>query len=158
MNRIKNSYLLIILFAVILLGTFDCMKKVINATLFGRPELNRANAVVVRIYQLKSDDKFKLATLESFWKTNESDRTYLGEELNAREEITLHPKEQQPLPIKIKPETKFLGVAANFFRPDKDKWRQVVPIKKYKGKKIVIVLGEDSLIITDENSVKLNNE
>jgi len=157
MNRYKIFFLFIIFFITILPGIYGCGKKLLNITLVGQMELNRSNAIVVRIYQLRSDARFQLATVESFWKEKNADEIFLDKEFISKEEKILHPEEQIPVPIQLDPETKFLGVAADFYRPNKDKWRQVVPITKYK-KRVAIVLGEDSLVITDTNLVNLNEK
>lgn len=163
MNRYKNYLIQIILISaafIFLISIWACGKKVLNISLIGGKKLNKENAVVVRIYQLKSADNFQLSTKESFWRGKDSDIELLKNELipNSRQELILHPNEERRFPIEIDPETKFIGVAADFNKPDKDKWRYFIPITKFKGKEVVVVLGEDGLIITDINSVNLSNK
>ena len=163
MNRYKNYLIKIILISAVfifIISILTCGKKVLNVSLIGGKRLNGENAVVVRIYQLKSADKFQLATKESFWKGKDSDIELLKNELipNSRQELILRPNEERRFPIEIEPDTKFIGVAADFNKPDKDRWRYFIPITKFKGKAVVVVLGEDSLIITDINSVNLSKK
>jgi type VI secretion system VasD/TssJ family lipoprotein len=153
--------MLLWVFALLLItlpGTWHCGKKVLKVTLIGGLESNQGNAVDVRIYQLRNDSKFQLATVDAFWKGKNSDEEFLGKEFINKQEKKVRPKEQILLSLQIDVETQFIGVAANFFNPNKDKWRYCIPISKYKHKKVAIVLGENSLVITDVNAVNLEKK
>lgn len=119
----------------------------LELNLVGDGQLNNGgNAVVVRIYQLRSDENFKRSTMESFW---QDDEKALGNDLIEKLELTLLPGEQKPLNLKLSKEANFIAAAADFFNPDRDQWRQVVSAASVKGNKSSIIVGSDRVSISN---------
>jgi type VI secretion system VasD/TssJ family lipoprotein len=115
----------------------------LTMTLKGSEDLNNGgNSVVVRLYLLRNEVSFQRATIESFW---QDDYKLLGEDLLDRIQITLHPGQTERREIDIPQETNFIGVAADFYKPDRDSWREVYSIASNKEKKVWISVGMDKL-------------
>lgn len=109
---------------------------------------NGGNPVVVRLYQLTTDVNFKSETSESFWRNekNSFDRDMVGKP----QEIMLHPREVLKLEkIKILDDTKFIGVAADFYKPDKDQWHYLIDVSIYEGDELLVVVRKNTLVITE---------
>jgi len=107
---------------------------------------NGGNPVVVRIYQLSSAGEFQRATLDSFWG---NDRQVLGSDLVADPvEIVLHPGESISLSdIELNEETRFLGVAADFYQPEGEQWKSVLDIASLSGNQVYLAVGNDRLLV-----------
>ncbi|MFC1853446.1 type VI secretion system lipoprotein TssJ [candidate division CSSED10-310 bacterium] len=149
-NDLIFIFLVFCLFAV-----FGCSKNYVQLTMFGKANQNAGgNAVVVRIYQLQNDANFQRATLQSFWQEERADEQVLGGELVKKLEILLHPEESRQQKIEISDETLFIGAAANFFSPDKDGWRQIIPVEKYRGKQVWFIIESNKIKITDPKTEK----
>lgn len=118
--------------------------KQIEINIQGMPEMNRGHAVVVYICQLKNDRGFLQATYESFWR--EGDKPF-QEEVTKETTKKLFPKEIIIEPFNIESETKFIGVAADFFDPDEKAWRQIYPLSSGRSKQIVIIVAENKIEI-----------
>jgi type VI secretion system protein VasD len=104
---------------------------------------DRANAAVVRVYELTSRANFDRASRAALWR---DDSAALGGELVAKRELTLLPDAKESLKIGLKKPTRFVAVAADFYDPDGDGWRAVYPAKSSK-KPIHIRLGERQLSV-----------
>ena len=103
----------------------------------------RPNAAVVRVYQLTSRANFDRASRAALWR---DDTAALGNELVAKQELTLLPDAEESLKIGLAKSTKFVAVAADFYNPDGEAWRVVYPAKSGK-KPIRIRLGERQLSV-----------
>ena len=115
------------------------------------PQLNEGNSrqgnpVVFCVYQLQSDVKFREATSENFWR--EGEKILEKDLLTAKVETTLYPDQTQVLNLKILPETKFLGFAANFHTPDAQRWRLILSVAAARNRNIIIEAGRDFLNTT----------
>ena len=109
---------------------------------------NGGNPVVVRLYQLTTDVNFKSETSESFWRNekNSFERDMVGNP----QEIMLHPREVLKLEkVKILDDTKFIGVAADFYKPDKDQWHYLIDISIYEKDELLVVVRKNTLVITE---------
>ena len=104
---------------------------------------DRANAAVIRVYELTSRANFDRASRAALWR---DDSAALGGELVAKRELTLLPDAQESLKIGLKKPTRFVAVAADFYDPDGDGWRAVYPAKSSK-KPIHVRIGERQLSI-----------
>ena len=108
---------------------------------------NGGNPVVVRIYQLTTDVNFKSETSETFWKNRQ-----LSFERDARgepKEIMLHPREVVKIEkLVIDDETIYLGVAADFYEPDKDQWYYISDISKNNCDQVLIAVRKNTLVMT----------
>lgn len=103
----------------------------------------RPNAAVVRVYQLTSRANFDRASRAALWR---DDTAALGNELVAKQELTLLPDAEESLKIGLAKSTKFVAVAADFYNPDGEAWRVVYPAKSGK-KPVRIRLGERQLSV-----------
>jgi type VI secretion system VasD/TssJ family lipoprotein len=109
---------------------------------------NGGNPVVVRIFQLTTDVNFKSESSESFWRNNQT--SFQKDVVGKPTEIVLHPREVLKLTdLEINDETVFLGVAADFYKPDKNQWQYLFDITKYEGGKILIAVRNNTLVITE---------
>ncbi len=116
------------------------------------PQLNEGNSrqgnpVIFCVYQLQNDVKFREATSENFWR--EGEKILEKDLLTAKVETTLYPDQTQVLNLKILPETKFLGFAANFHTPDAQRWRLILSVAAVRNRNIIIEAGKDFLNMTN---------
>lgn len=111
---------------------------------------NNNNAVVIKIFQLKSADRFRTASFESLLRNPES---ILNEDLipNSKYEKLMVPKENFSLSsLEIKNDAMFLGIVGDFHSPSKDGWLQVIPLDD-RPDEMKIIIHENSLsVIVDE--------
>jgi type VI secretion system protein VasD len=99
----------------------------------------RASPVVVRLYELKSVAPFNAADFMSLY---EQDRSVLGSELVAREELMLEPGETKAISKLLAPEVRSLGVVATFREIDKAQWRGAVALEPGKDNSVMINLRD----------------
>ena len=84
--------------------------------------------VIVRIYQLRSREKFDQATFKALWK---GDKDLLEGDLVDRKEFTLHPESKVDVDVDVD-KTKgaqFFGVMALFRKPEGTSWKHAFPIR-----------------------------
>jgi len=91
--------------------------EVLNSTDEGEPL-----ALLVRIYQLKSDAGFATISYGQFI-DNETGKTMLGEDLVSVRELTLLPGKTYTLEEKMPADAKVLGVVALFHSPATARWK-----------------------------------
>jgi type VI secretion system VasD/TssJ family lipoprotein len=109
---------------------------------------NGGNPVVVRLYQLTTDVNFKSETSESFWRSEQKsfDRDVVGKP----KEMMLHPREVLKLEkLEILDDTKYIGVAADFYKPDKDQWNYLIDISIFDGDELLVVVRKNTVVITE---------
>ncbi|MBA4156463.1 MAG: type VI secretion system lipoprotein TssJ [Gemmatimonadetes bacterium] len=115
----------------------------------GTPELNRgedgeAHPVILRLYELTSATNFQRSIPTALW---EDDDRALGDEYIDKQVLILQPGEEQRLQMGLNAATKFVGVAANFSRPDAaGRWREVYPVSP-RSRQLRVVVREDQLAI-----------
>ncbi|QQS36597.1 MAG: type VI secretion system lipoprotein TssJ [Ignavibacteriales bacterium] len=110
---------------------------------------NNNNAVVIKIFQLKSADKFRTASFESLLRSPES---VLGDDMiaNAKYEKLMVPNENFNLnELEIKSDAMFLGIVGDFHSPAKDGWLQVVSLEDGPDE-LKILIHENSLSVVAE--------
>lgn len=107
---------------------------------------NFGNPVIVKIYQLRSEVNFKKVTLEAFW---DNDQIIPVDDITHKPiEILLYPQDAKRIQdLNIHDETVFLAAAANFYNPDKDRWRYIYDISKHKDKSVLVAIFENKVII-----------
>jgi len=142
----RNGFLLCMF--VLLAGTAGCSSpRQVQISISSSKDVNYGgNPVVVRVYQLKSAVNFQRASLESFW---EDDTGILNGDLIGRPvEILLRPDDTQTLQqIGISEEAVYLAAAADFYQPDRERWRDILDITEYAGDEIYVLVGNDRLTI-----------
>lgn len=116
-------------------------------TLHGQTDMNSGgNAASIRVYQLASQTNFKQASLEAFWRDDEQ---ALGKELIGNKiQVVMYPDQSERLELKVEDGVKYIGVAADLRKPAGEGWRKIYPVKEVKGKKVIVTIGEDRLIVT----------
>lgn len=143
--RPRNRYIFPVL-ALLFFLLFSCSSKIKFFTLEATPDLNKGgNACYVCIYQLRNDMDFKRTPVESFWK--EGDKAFEADIVDKPVCETLIPGDEAYIDITVADETNFIGVAADFREPDKERWRQVYEIPSKKPTEIRIIVGSNSVRI-----------
>jgi type VI secretion system protein VasD len=101
----------------------------LKVALLGTKSLNQDDSgdplpVIVRIYQLRSREKFDQATFKALWK---GDKDLLEGDLVDRKELTLHPESKAVVDVEVDKTkgAKFLGVMALFRKPEGNTWKNV---------------------------------
>ena len=111
---------------------------------------NGNNAVVIKIFQLKSADKFRTASFESLLRSPES---VLGDDMipNSKYEKLMVPGENFNLSeLEIKSDAMFFGIVGDFHSPSKDGWFQVISLEDSPDEmKIEIHENSLSVIVND---------
>ncbi len=121
----------------------------VNPDAQGRP-----SPVFVRLYQLKDAGAFMNAAYEAL---HTQEAATLGASIIAREELPLGPGELKALQVKIEPETRFIGVIADFRDIANAQWRAVTtaPEKRLKDllreKRLSIRLEGTQVSIAEPN-------
>lgn len=137
----------ILVLSTVLLVLAGCAKsKPVKLSFEGKSDMNGGYACLVCIYQLKSDAIFAAAPLETFW--GSAPTPFQGDLAEPRTEMMLDPGETRELKIKLSKETKFIGAAADFRRPDRDAWRKILPISSKKGLLPVSLKKGKKIILT----------
>jgi type VI secretion system VasD/TssJ family lipoprotein len=100
--------------------------------------------VVVRLYQLKGEAKFRKVTPDVFWKDDVA--ALSGEVIGTPTEVMLRPGEPQEKELALDKQTTHVGIAADFCKPDGDSWRKVFQVRDFKGG-ISLVLYEGRIVL-----------
>jgi len=144
-TKYKMSFWTLAMIAGLLVLSGCSSVKQMNVNMQGMPEMNNGgHAVVVYICQLKNDKGFLQATYESFW--HDGDKPF-QKEVTKETTKKLFPKETITEVLEIESETKFIGIAADFFDPDKEAWRKIYPLSSGRSKQIVIIVGFNKIEI-----------
>lgn len=108
------------------------------------PDINgRASPVILRIYELKSPAPFDGADFMSLY---QQDRSVLGGELIAREELVMEPGQNQAISKLLAPEARVLGVIAIFRDVERARWRSSVTL--VPGKDNALSVKMDDVTVT----------
>lgn len=138
----QRTALLALLFIGIVAG--GC-KGPLEMTVAGEPELNGGgNAVIVRIYQLRSDTNFRGATVETFW---QDDHAALGNEYVDHRQMLLYPNQVETIPIELNKEARYVGIAADLREPDQDRWRDIFAVGELRGRDVSVSVGSNRLTV-----------
>jgi type VI secretion system VasD/TssJ family lipoprotein len=112
----------------------------------GAKDMNSGgHAVVVSVYQLKSETNFLRVPVESFWQ--EGAKSFDGDLVETKTDVMLLPGETKWLTLTLKNETRFIGAAGDFRRPDQKGWRQVYAISERRPDELWVIVGYDGLKI-----------
>src|SRR5688572_3812258 len=89
------------------------------------PDANgRPSPIVVRVYQLRTDEAFSKA---DFFALYDDEEKVLGEGRISSNEYLLTPMERRPIEITVAGDTRFVGVLAAFRDIRNAQWRGLVP-------------------------------
>lgn len=148
-KQIRNRCVLVSsIYTLLIVMLCGCSSRQLQISIIASNDANYGgNPVVVRLYQLKSDVNFKRTTLETFW---DNDVGTLGSDLlEGPIEVIIRPEETRKLQkIQIHKDAIYLAAAADFYRPDQNRWRHVIIISEYKGKQIYVLVGDDKIAIS----------
>ncbi len=100
---------------------------------------------VVRVYDLKSDTKFRQA---DFFAIFDNDATTLGADLVGKREFEIKPGQTETYERDVPIEAEYIGVIAGFRDITSAQWRAAVKIKKEYINDIIINLTSLSVNIT----------
>ena len=145
-NFLSASISIIVLSLLIFLS--GCGNPTTNIMLKSTEDSNEMNAVQMKIVQLRSAEKFKLASRESLLRN--PDET-LGDDLipNSKVEKIMIPGETFSLEnVELSEETKYLGIFGDFFSPATDGWSQLIDVSEGKDE-IKIIIGKNFLSVSE---------
>jgi len=101
--------------------------QTINIDLISDANANGGNAVVIKIYRLTNDDKFRYADFNSLWQNAEE--TLANELIPTLKEETIVPNEIFELKeFELSKDVAFIGVVGDFHTPSKDGWRLIISV------------------------------
>jgi len=121
-------------------------QPIVNPDVKGRP-----SPIVVRVYQLKNNDKYAGA---DFFALFDDDQKVLGADMVGRDEVELIPGESREVQFAVSPDTKFVGVLAAYRDIRNSQWRVVQAAPKkgllnlVKKDAITITVGRDAVELT----------
>jgi type VI secretion system protein VasD len=98
---------------------------VISTSADANPDANgRPSPVVIRVYQLRTDDAFTSADFSALY---DDEQKVLGPSLITRNEYLLAPMERQTIDINVSGETRFVAAIAAFRDIRNAQWRSIIP-------------------------------
>ena len=106
--------------------------------------MGRASPIVVRIYELKSDDIFNNA---DFFALYEQDTSILGGDMTGRDEMEIPPGENASIEKELNIEARHIGVIAAYRDLDNAVWRGTIETPLDETTYIDITLGKLSLSV-----------
>jgi type VI secretion system VasD/TssJ family lipoprotein len=128
------------------LSQSGCVMPPLQLGLRGTADQNNGGyAVQVYVYQLKKDTNFIREPLESFWQ--DKGKAFESDLVAPPVDVVLAPNDSKILPIPLYSETVFIGVAADFRKPNLQDWRQVFPVPARGLRELVILVGRNGLRI-----------
>lgn len=128
----------------------------VQVQLVSAPDLNpnpggRASPVFLRIFQLRDASKFLNGAFDDLTLRSE---TALAASVISREERMVQPGTDAPLPLKIDPETRLLGVVAEYRDLANSQWRATSPappgglLNLFKDQRLTIRLERLSVSVS----------
>jgi type VI secretion system protein VasD len=111
----------------------------LNPDMMGRP-----SPVVIRIYELKSDDIFNNA---DFFALYEQDTSILGDTMTGRDEMQIPPGEQAMIEKELDMESRYVGVMAAYRDLDNAIWRGIIETPLDETTYVDVMLDELTLTV-----------
>ena len=135
----KNLLLLTVLIFSAILAGCGGGARIVNINFQTDNDSNGSNAIVVDVYQLKSQDKFTHASFESLLRNPQG---ILTDDLipNSSKEITMVPGESYEVKnITLSNDAQYIGIIGNFHSPAQNGWRQIIPVNSdFKNLKVLV--------------------
>ena len=117
-------------------------------TIQGNPSMNSGgNPAVVRIYQLANNTNFQGMDIDELLGDDEQ---ALGAELIHKQQRRLYPDQAETLEFELDKKARYIGIAADLRQPEPDQWRVSYPIDAVKGRKVVVRVESDRLLVEVE--------
>lgn len=108
-----------------------------TASAQGRP-------IVVRLYELKSAGAFSRA---DFFSLYDREAEVLGDDLVAREEMTLAPGQDRRVSKALGADTRYLGIVGAYRDIDRAQWRKTVPLRGDDDRAVFVSIGPDAISV-----------
>ena len=125
-------------FAVAACGGGPPPPTMVELTMVPAADVNGANPVVVRVYQLKSPAAFEGAL---YFPLTSDEAGVLGDDLLGKEEFFAIPGEPQFVVSEVDPDARYLGLAVAFSDIDSANWKATVPISPNKTTAVTANIG-----------------
>ncbi|OYD21101.1 type VI secretion system lipoprotein TssJ [Oceanimonas baumannii] len=108
------------------------------------PDVNgRPSPMIIKLMELKSASAFNNG---DFFALYGAAADTLGTDLVAMESLAVRPGETVKLQLRLKPDSRYVGVVAAYRDLDGDNWRYLLPLKQGKQNVIELGLTEDQLV------------
>ncbi len=118
------------------------------------PDLtNRPSPMVIKLVELKSHTAFENA---DYFALSANTKSVLGPDYVAEEMMPVRPGEIKKFKLRLHPESRFIGVLAEYRALDKALWRYVIQPKKEDFSDIRLALTKDA--IRPLNATKYNDK
>jgi type VI secretion system protein VasD len=140
-------------------AVFHKRVKVLDVDLTARAALNqddagRSTSVAVRVYQLSDRALFDGAPYEDLIR---NDRTLLAQDLQASMAAVMNPGASASLSQPMRPETRYVAIAAFFRDPGtQGAWKQVIDAKALSADEPLKLTLTDRQVLASDGSVKAN--
>ncbi len=142
-----SSYLC--LFALMTACTFPTKidSEIVASRYINPDDSGRPSPLVVRIYELKSDEIFNKA---DFYMLYDDDEATLGGDLLARKEYKLSPGEARKIIYKVNDQARYLGVIAAYRNINQARWRTSSKLKLNRRNSSIIQIEELTISINPQ--------
>jgi type VI secretion system protein VasD len=112
------------------------------------PDANgRPSPLVVRIYELKSNNTFDNV---DFFKLYDEEEATLGGDLLSREEFELSPGEGREFIHKAHDQTRYFGVVAAYRNIDQARWRASTELKLNRKNSLIVKIEKQTVTINHQ--------
>jgi type VI secretion system protein VasD len=118
--------------------------RIASSTELNPDMMGRASPIVVRVYELKSDDIFNNA---DFFALYDEDASILGDDMTARDEMNIPPGENVSIEKELDIEARYIGVIAAYRDLDNAIWRGSIETPLDETTYINVTLGKLSLSV-----------
>ncbi|MEN8166452.1 MAG: type VI secretion system lipoprotein TssJ [Pseudomonadota bacterium] len=118
--------------------------RIASSTDLNPDMMGRASPIVVRVYELKSDDIFNNA---DFFALYDEDASILGDDMTARDEMNIPPDEHVSIEKELDIEARYIGVIAAYRDLDNAVWRGSIETPLDETTYIDVTLGKLSLSV-----------
>ncbi|MDH5257126.1 MAG: type VI secretion system lipoprotein TssJ [Gammaproteobacteria bacterium] len=134
----------------------NTFKIAINADAKVNPDKDgRPSPVVLRIYELNSDEAFKKA---EFFDIYDNDKEVLDKAFVKKQEMELTPNESRKLDFVLNEKTKFIAFLVAFQDIDSSKWREIVAVEPRKPTGIPVYGLQGLTINLEKNKINIENK
>ncbi len=86
-----------------------------------------ANPAQVRIFLLKAPERLNNA---DYFQLAEKEAAVLGDTLDAREQVTMHPGESRIIDLRVPPDARWIGITVGYRDIDHATWRTTTPVAR----------------------------
>ncbi|HRR07595.1 MAG TPA: type VI secretion system lipoprotein TssJ [Rhodothermales bacterium] len=108
-------------------------RRSVELTIKADATLNGGNRVRVVIYQLQRKELFMASSRQAFWLKKETLLPDIAGDPNQTLSFEIDPNVSKNHKVFLYENTKYIGVAVDFFRPDGNLWRTVTEINPNKN-------------------------